>query len=55
MHGTKIKKICTNILLLHFRRVNGKAIPVQAWTGPVRFQEDEAPRLHDKRHMTVVR
>jgi hypothetical protein len=30
----------------------GKAIPLQAWRG---FQETEAPRFHDNRHMKVVR
>jgi len=33
----------------------GKEIPLPAWTGPERFQEDEAPRFQDNRHMKVVR
>ena len=33
----------------------GKTIPLQAWTGPEGFQEVEAPRLQDSRHMKVVR
>ena len=36
-----------------FLRIKGKAIPLQAWTGPV-FQEVEAPRFHNNRHMKVV-
>ena len=31
-----------------------KAIPLQAWTGPEGFQESEAPRFHNNRHMKVV-
>ena len=31
-----------------------KAIPLQAWTGP-EFQEVEAPRFEDNRHMKVIR
>jgi hypothetical protein len=36
----------------------GKAVPLQAWTGPqgsLGFQEVEAPRFLDSRHMKVVR
>jgi hypothetical protein len=33
----------------------GKAIPLQAWAGPESFQEVEAPRFQDSRHMKVVR
>jgi len=33
----------------------GKAIPLQTWTGPEGFQEGEAPRFQDNRHMKVVR
>ena len=33
----------------------GKAIPLQGWTGPRGFQEVEAPRFQDSRHMKVVR
>jgi len=29
----------------------GKAIPVQAWTGREVFQEVQAARFHDSRHM----
>ena len=36
-------------------RGKGKAIPLQAWKGPCGFQEDEAPRFQDNRHMKVVR
>jgi len=32
-----------------------KAIPLQAWAGPEGFQEVEAPRFWDNRHMKVVR
>jgi hypothetical protein len=32
-----------------------KAAPVQTWTGPLGFQEVEAPRFLDSRHMKVVR
>jgi len=34
--------------------VKGKAIPLQAWTGP-EFQEVEAPRFQEDRQMKVVR
>jgi len=34
---------------------NGKGIPVQAGTGRGGFQEVEAPRFQDNRHMNVVR
>jgi len=33
----------------------GKANPLQACTGPEGFQELEAPRFQDNRHMKVVR
>jgi hypothetical protein len=33
----------------------GNAIPIQDWTGPQGFQEVEAPRFQDNRHMKVVR
>ena len=33
----------------------GKAIPLQAWTGPGGFQEVEDPRIQDSRHIKVVR
>jgi hypothetical protein len=33
----------------------GKAIPLQAWTGPEGFKEVEAPRFQDNRHVEVVR
>jgi hypothetical protein len=33
----------------------GKAIPLQAWTGPWGFQEVEDPRFHDSQHMKAVR
>jgi hypothetical protein len=33
----------------------GKAIPVQSWTGPKGFQEVEAPKFPDNRHMKVVK
>jgi len=33
----------------------GKAILVEAWTAPEGFQEDEAPKFPDNRHMKVVR
>jgi hypothetical protein len=36
-------------------RVKGKAVPLQARTGPGGFQEVEAPRFLDSRHMKVVR
>jgi hypothetical protein len=32
-----------------------KAFPLQAWTGPLGFQEVEAPEFLDNRHMKVVR
>ena len=32
-----------------------KAIPLQVWTGPWGFQEVEAPRFQDNRHMKLVR
>jgi len=38
-----------------FNIIKGKAIPLQAWTGPRGFQEVEAPRCPDSRHMKVVR
>jgi hypothetical protein len=33
----------------------GKAIPLQAWTGPEGSKKVEAPRFQDSRHMKVVR
>jgi hypothetical protein len=39
-------------------RCKGKTIPLPAWTGldrPRGFQEVEAPRFHDNRHIKVVR
>jgi len=33
----------------------GKAIPLQAWTGPGGFQEAESPRFQDIRYMKVVK
>jgi len=33
----------------------GKAIPLQAWTGPEGSSKVEAPRFQDNRHMKVVR
>jgi hypothetical protein len=41
----------------HFKtvKVEGTVIPLQAWTGPEVFQEDEVPRFQDNRHMKVVR
>jgi len=38
-----------------YSKCKGKAIPLQAWTEPWGFQEDEAPRYQDKRHMKFVR
>jgi len=38
-----------------YSKCKGKAIPIQAWTEPWGFQEDEAPRYQDKWHMKVVR
>ena len=35
--------------------IKDETIPLQAWTGPKGFQEVEAPRLQDNRHMKVVR
>ena len=35
-------------------RSEGKAIPLQAWTGPEGSMEVEAPRFQDHRHMKVV-
>ena len=32
-----------------------KAVPLQVWTGPWRFQEVEAPRFQDNRHMKLLR
>ena len=32
----------------------GKAIPVQAWTGPECPQEFQTPRFHDSRYIKVV-
>jgi len=33
----------------------GETIPLQVWTGPEGFQEVEASRFHDTRHMKVER
>ena len=33
----------------------GKAFSLQAWTGPTGFQEVEASRFQDSRHMKVVK
>jgi hypothetical protein len=35
--------------------IKGKAIPLQAWTGPEGFQKVDAPIFQDNRHMKVVR
>jgi hypothetical protein len=35
-------------------KVKGKSIPLQAWTDPIGFQEFEAPRFQDSRHMKAV-
>jgi len=37
-----------------FKVKKRKAIPWKAWTGPEGFQEVEAPRLQDSRHMKAV-
>jgi len=37
------------------RPEKGKAIPLHAWERPSRFQEVEAPRFQDNRHMKVIR
>jgi hypothetical protein len=37
-----------------YKTVKGKAIPLQAWR-PLGFQEIEASRFLDNRHMKVVR
>ena len=42
-------------MCLQFIIRNGKAIPLQVWTGPEIFQQAEAPRYQDSRHMKVVR
>jgi hypothetical protein len=36
-------------------RNTGKAIPLQAWTGPDGSKGAEAPKFQDNRHMKVVR
>ena len=36
-------------------KVKDKAIPLQAWTDPWGFQEVEASRFQDSRHMKAVR
>ena len=41
-------------IALQIRKGKGKAIPLQAWTGPWGFQEVEVPRFQDNRHMKVV-
>jgi len=33
--------------------LKGKAIPIQAWTGPRVFQEIETPRLQDNQHVNI--
>jgi len=43
------------VLSLAGNLVKSKAIPLQAWTGPEVFQEVEAPRFQDNRHVKVVR
>jgi hypothetical protein len=40
---------------VYIYNIQGKAIPLQAWTGPRGFQEVEAPKYQDNRHMKVVR
>jgi hypothetical protein len=41
--------------LLVFVKQEGKKIPVQAWRGYGGFQEVEAPRFPDTRHMKVAK
>jgi hypothetical protein len=46
------------LLVAYHKEVKGKAIPLQAMTGhdrPWGFQEVEAPRFDDNRHMKVAR
>ena len=45
----------TQLRLVFLIKGKGKAIPLQAWTGPWGFQEVEALRFQDNRHMKVVR
>jgi len=45
----------SNQPLTEMSKGKGKAIPLQAWTGPEGFKEVEAPRFQDNRHMKVVR
>jgi hypothetical protein len=33
----------------------GKAAPLQAWTGPLGFQEVEPPRFPDNRHINLLK
>jgi hypothetical protein len=48
-----------NVRVTHFNNIfckgKSKAILLQAWRRPRRFQEVEAPRFQDNRHMKVVR
>jgi len=46
----KIKRDVINLRRSSCKK--GKAIPLQAWTG---FQDVEAPRFQDSRHMKLVR
>ena len=49
-------QIATLLMLAAKSKGKGKAILLQAWKGPAGgFQEVEAPRLQDNRHMKVVR
>jgi len=44
------------VVLRHFHGDNnGKAIPLQAWTGPEGCRRLRLPRFQDNRHMKVVR
>jgi hypothetical protein len=45
---------CSKRVSRCWRSKANKAIPLQAWTGPLGFQEFEAPRFLDNRHMEVV-
>jgi hypothetical protein len=46
--GADVHKFCQNL-------GNSKAVPVTGLDSPWGFQEVEAPRFHDSRHMKVVK
>jgi hypothetical protein len=53
--GFKMNKWYRVLRMMLYSIPSGKAIPIQAWTGPFGFQEVGAPRISlDNRHTNVA-